>query len=122
MRDVAKIANELADEMDKIFALFTGGPNVPFEKPAKDLVRSKSNGSPKSYAGVKANDQQKLLIRQLWFSLPKQKQTIESKREISEKVGVHVAIVATIIRKTPSEDLRNFLSQQELSVLGAKNI
>ena len=68
MRDVAKIANELADEMDKIFALFTGGPNVPFEKPAKDLVRSKSNGSPKSYAGVKANDQQKLLIRQLWFS------------------------------------------------------
>ncbi len=121
IRDTAKIANELADELDQIFAVFAGGPALatPFvAKPVKNGLpkppsqSQNQNSRPKSYKGVKATEQQKLLIRQLWFSLPQPKQTIESKREIAERVGLHVAMVSTIIRRTRTGDLKNFLKTQ----------
>lgn len=135
MRDLAKIATELADEMDQIFAVFTGGPTTPF---APGLSSAKPTNSPSlasssqskrksqrgvhknSWAGVKATEEQKLLIRQLWFSLPAPQQTLEKKREISRRVGLNPAVVATIIRKTQNADLTNFLKQQAPSGSGAR--
>lgn len=136
MRDLAKIATELADEMDQIFAVFTGGPTTPFAPGLKTAgLQSSSPSQPSSsqskrksqrgvhknsWAGVKATEEQKLLIRQLWFSLPAPQQTLEKKREISRRVGLNPAVVATIIRKTQNADLTNFLKQQAPSGSGAR--
>jgi hypothetical protein len=128
MRDLAKMQTDLADELDQIFAVFTGSvPAVPFvqgksssplKEPELPKSRKKSVSNPNK--GIHATNQQKLLIRQLWFSLPVSEQTLEKKREISRRVGISVQIAATIIRKTQSADLTNFLKQQAPSGSGAR--
>lgn len=120
MRELSKMQSDLADELDQIFAVFAGGPAVPFDE---GLPRVKLGSSPKKAnktTGVKATEEQKLLIRQLWFSLSAPSQTLEKKREISKRVNLPPQIVATIIRKTRSADLTNFLKQQAPSGSGAR--
>lgn len=122
LRAWADMGRGLADEMDDFAALFSGGPAQAAPFPLQPGSEDASPSPPRNKnKGLRATEEQKLLIRHLWFALPVKEQVLQAKREIARKTGVDTQMVSTIIRRTRKADLDNFLKRPELQSSAARS-
>ncbi len=111
MRALAQMIVTAADELDEFAKLFSGGPalaspfgqNLPSPQlPPAQLPPPVSGRMRKKRIAIPP--EKKLLIRQLWFEAPKEEQTREQMRAISDMTGISYENVRKIIARTPPSD------------------